>query len=170
MRCNKKQGGQTSVDFLVGVSIFAVTLLFVLQLASGSVVNLSPDTQTEAALADRTGDVLLSNWSSESNAEPGVFEDAEAEDYLDRGYAEVAEDLNMPKEGGNYLYQYNVTVVELEDLSEEPPVPLQPGSVELTAGNSTADATGSVAGRNRVAYMNETGGGGEMVAIRVKVW
>jgi hypothetical protein len=68
------------------------------------------------------------------------------------------------------LYRYNVTIVALENISQEPPEPLQPGPVELTAGNSTADATGSVAGRNRVAYMNETGGGGEMVAIRVKVW
>ncbi|MCX2819521.1 hypothetical protein EGH25_09185 [Haladaptatus sp. F3-133] len=166
MRSNGGRSGQTSVDFLVGVSIFAVTLLFVLQLATGSAVNLSPDTQTEGALADRTGDVLLSDWS---DAEPGVFGNTTAEDYLDRSYTDVADDLNIPKEGGNYLYRYNVTVVELEELSEEPPEPVEPGSVELTAGNSTTDATGTVAGRNRVAYMNTTGGG-DMVGVRVKVW
>jgi hypothetical protein len=160
--------GQTSVDFLVGVSIFSVTLLFVLQLAAGSVVDLSPETQTEAALADRTGDVLLSNWSTD--AEPRLFENDTAEYYLSRSDTKVAKDLNIPKEGGNYLYRYNVTVVDLGDISEKPPAPIQPGSVELTAGNSTAGITGSIAGTSRVAYMNETGSDGEMVAIRVKVW
>ena len=173
MRTTGEDGGQTSVDFLIGVSIFAVTFLFVLQLATGSVVNLAPESQTEDALAERTGAILISNWSDWSDADPGVFDNTSAEDYLDRGYADVANDLNMPTEGGNYLYSYNVSVVELGNISDEPPDPISvPGSgVELTAGNSTADSeAGTVAGRYRVAYMNKTEGGGEMVGIKVKVW
>ncbi|MFW5984458.1 MAG: DUF7287 family protein [Halobacteria archaeon] len=155
MRTTGGRGGQTSVDFLIGVSIFAVTLLFVIQLASGSSVNLGADSRTGDALADRSGALLISNWSEESDLDPGMFDEDEAEDYLD---GDPANSLSIP-DG----YSYNVTVVALEDISTEPPVPY---NSDLTNGSAAVN-TSSESEQTRIAYMNDTD---EMVAVRVKVW
>lgn len=159
MRTAGRGTGQTSVDFLIGVSIFSVTLLFVLQIASGSVVDFAPETQTEDALSERTGAVVLSNWSAASDLEAGMFDEDAADEYLNDGEP-VRQKLDIPDE-----YSYNVTVVKLENMSDEPPEPI---NADLTAGNATEDVTAdSIAGRNRVAYMNDTD---EMVGVKVKVW
>lgn len=90
---NKFSDAQTSVDFLIGVSIFAVTLLFVLQVASTSVVNVAPESQTEEAVAERAGTVVYQDYAEGDG------------DVLEQNYTSIKSELVPSGE-----YDINVTV------------------------------------------------------------
>jgi len=93
-------------DFLIGFSIFAVTLLFVLQMISGSVVSIGPESESRDTLA-RTGVLLISNWSDSAGLEAGVVDNESAKESLDKSDDDVADNLSPPPEREN---SYNVTV------------------------------------------------------------
>jgi hypothetical protein len=61
------------VDFLIGISLFTVTLLFVLQVASTSVVNVAPESQTREAIAERAGTIIHHNYTAE-NEKGGILQ------------------------------------------------------------------------------------------------
>ena len=72
MRRESTSSAQTSVDFLIGISLFTVTLLFVLQVASTSVVNVAPESQTREAIAERAGTIIHHNYTEDGGVlEPG---------------------------------------------------------------------------------------------------
>lgn len=143
----KEEGGknaQTSVDFLVGVSIFAVTLIFVLQVASISVVNVSPESQTREAIAERAGTFVHQNFT-EGNGDilkPSDYETTRTE-------------LGVPADSG---YDINVKVRNAETgtvtNSTEPDGPEVPGR-----------ATSGIAGERRVVDV-----GGNTSVVEVRVW
>lgn len=150
--------GQTSVDFIIGMSIFAVTILLVLQLVSTSVVSLSPGSPERDALADRAGSLVLANLTEQSGT-AGVTSEGNVERFLDRDHQEVAADLHIPEAEAGLKYRYNVTAVELTS-----------GDRIESTGNTTPSTATHVAGTDRVIYVHDAGGGGEMVKIEVKLW
>lgn len=137
------QGGgraQTSVDFLVGVSIFAVTLIFVLQVASVSVVNVAPESQTREAIAERAGTFVHQNYT-DGNGE-----------LLEPDYDTTRTELGVPSDSG---YDINVTVRDAEtDAVTNTTGPEVPGR-----------ATSGVAGERRVVDV-----GGDTSVVEVRVW
>lgn len=145
---NRSHGGtaQTSVDFLIGFSIFAVTLLFVLQLATGSIVNTAPQSQTEEALADRAAELAHQNLTSDK---PTLLET----DYFNR--TQTA--LGIPP--GEY--DINVTVKPADGQG----VCSLSNNCTTGSGGSVPDTTARIAGEKRVGSVeNETS------VIDVRVW
>jgi hypothetical protein len=131
---------QTSVDFLVGASIFAVTLIFVLQVASVSVVNVAPESQTREAIAERAGTFVHQNFTDGN----GTILEPDYEDIRD-------DELGVPSDSG---YEINVTVRNAET-----------GNVTNTTGPEVPlRATSGIAGERRVV---DVGGNTSVVGIRV---
>lgn len=137
----RQEAGQTSVDFLIGFSIFAMTLLFVLQMASGSVVTISSQSQTQEALAERAAALAHNNIS-----ENGSFEQAyeTANDSLDTG------------EG--IEYGLNFTAMNISE-----------GGVSYTEGGTPENTTSSVAGDKRVVNYDYDGND-DLHLLEIKVW
>ena len=116
---------QTSVDFLIGVSIFAVTLLFVLQVASTSVVNVAPQSQTREAIAERTGTIIHQEY-------------AENESYTINNTNKT--DFGVPSE-----YSFNATVRN----------PRTDTVINATGSRLPGSANSRVAGVRRVVDVGE---------------
>jgi len=133
---------QTSVDFLIGVSIFAIALLFVLQAASSTVVNVAPESQTKEAVAERAGTIIYQDYAEGDG------------DILEQGYEDIENDLVGGLEDE---YDINVTVTNL-----------QTGAVTNTTGSRGVmpdRTTSSIAGERRVANVN-----GEASVVKLRVW
>ena len=131
---------QTSVDFLVGVSIFAVTLIFVLQMATSSVVNVAPESQTREAIAERAGTLVHQNYTDGDGT------------ILQPGYDTTRTELGVPAESG---YEVNVTVRNAET-----------GSLTNSTGPEVPGrATSGIAGERRVV-----GVGGNTSVAEIRVW
>jgi len=131
---------QTSVDFLIGVSIFAVTLLFVLQAASSTVVNVAPESQTKEAVSERAGTLVHYNYTNGNGR------------ILEPGYDTTKDNLGIPLDSN---YDINITVEEAETgmltNSTGPDVPSGP--------------TSRVAGDRRVVEVN-----GNTSVVNIRVW
>lgn len=141
---------QTSVDFLIGFSIFAVTLLMVIQMASGSIVNVAPDSQTAEASAERAAAFAHQNYT-EGNGE-----------LLEQSYSRVRTSLKMPSRP--HRHEVNVTVSEVGSRDCPLSGDCTTGSeAELPGRNGTT--TRKIAGGERVAVVN-----GSVSVIEVKVW
>ena len=144
MRGKSTSSAQTSVDFLIGISIFAVTLLFVLQIASGSVVNVAPESQTKEAIAERAGIVVYQDYTEGDG------------DVLEQSY----DDIESVLVGGSSLrnrYEVNVTVTNLRT-----------GAVTNTTGAGKVPpdiTTAGVSGERRVVDVN-----GNTSVVDVRVW
>jgi hypothetical protein len=133
---------QTSVDFLIGISLFTVTLLFVLQVASTSVVNVAPESQTREAIAERAGTIVHQNYTG----------DGENGNILEPGYDTTRGDLGVPS---NSSYDINVTVKNAET-----------GSLTNNTGPDVPSGPSSrVAGDRRVVEVS-----GETSVVNVRVW
>lgn len=149
---------QASVDFLIGFSIFAVTLLFVLQMVSGSVVSVGPDSESRDTLAERSGALLIANWSNSAGLETGMVDNDSAKTFLGQSDDDVADDLNLPRENS-----YNVTV---ENVLTDDRVVVD--GTELAAGPEIPNRTVSgISGDRRIVYMV---GEEEMVRVEVRIW
>lgn len=160
--------GQTSVDFLTGMSIFALTIVFMIQFTSGSMVTVSTDNTEKQAIADRTAAILYSNELSEEDLDDGVLSEEGASnnfsDYKSNYQVEFRDALAIPE-----VYTVNATVryADTGDL-----VVADPGSVQLnTPSDETAvpNTTASIASTKRVAYMQGPNTN-ETVVIHVRVW
>jgi len=133
---------QTSVDFLVGASIFAVTLIFVLQVASVSVVNVAPESQTRDAIAERAGTFIHQNYTGPDG--DGTI--------LEPDYDTTRTELGVPSDSG---YDINVTVRDAEtDAVTNTTGPEVPGR-----------ATSGVAGERRIVDV-----GGNTSVAEIRVW
>lgn len=132
--------GQTSIDFLIGISLFTVTLLFVLQVASTSVVNVAPESQTREAISDRAGTIVHQNYTDGNGK------------VLEPGYNTTRTKLGVPDDSG---YDINVTVEKADTgtltNSTGPDIPQGP--------------TSRVAGERRVVEV-----GGDTAVVKVRVW
>ena len=140
---------QTSVDFLVGASIFAVTLIFVLQVASISVVNVAPESQTREAIAERAGTFVHQNFTGED--EDGTILKPDYEDIRD-------DELGVPSDSG---YEINVTVRNAETGARANTTP----SGNTTGPEVPGRATSGIAGERRVVDV-----GGNTSVVEVRVW
>lgn len=141
MRKGRGEGrAQTSIDFLVGVSIFALALIFVLQIATSSVVNVAPESQTREAVAERAGTFVHQNYT-EGNGK-----------ILEAGYATTRTRLGVPSDSG---YEINVTVRDAET-----------GALTNSTGPEVPGrATSGVAGERRVVDV-----GGNTSVVEIRVW
>jgi hypothetical protein len=139
----KRGNAQTSVDFLIGFSIFAVTLLFVLQMASGSVVNTAPESETQGALAERAA-AFAHNNISEGN---GSFAEA---------YKKANSSIDT---GSSIVYSMNFTATNVSD----------DGDVSYAKGGVPDNTTSSVSGSKRVAVYRHNGEE-DFHLIEIKVW
>ncbi len=135
--------GQTSVDFLIGFSIFAVTLLFVLQMASVSVVNSAPQSPTQEAMSDRAAAFAHHNVSEEN----GSFSEA---------HQAAVESLRT---GNEREYSLNFTA---KNVSEG-------GGVSFRAGDDPANTTASIAGQKRVVSYDYDGED-DLHLLEIQVW
>jgi len=140
MRCGKGGSGQTSIDFLIGISLFTVTLLFVLQVASTSVVNVAPESQTREAIADRAGTIVHQNYTDGNGK------------VLEPDYDTTSTELGVPDDSG---YDINVTVEEAGT-----------GTLTNSTGPNTSSLLSSrVAGERRVVNVD-----GNTSVVSVRVW
>ena len=126
------------MDFLIGISLFTVTLLFVLQVASTSVVNVAPESQTREAIAERAGTIVHQNYTGDGE-DGTILNDT------------TREELGVPSDSN---YDINVTVKNAET-----------GSLTNSTGPDTSSLLSSrVAGDRRVV---EVDGDTSVVRVRV---
>ena len=129
------------MDFLIGFSIFAMTLLFVLQMASGSVVTTAPQSQTQEALTERAASLAHNNIS-----ENGSF---------DQAYIVANDSLST---GSGIRYSLNLTAMNISE-----------GGVSYAEGGRPENTTSSVAGDKRVVSYDYDGND-DLHMLEVRVW
>lgn len=142
IRRKKRSDAQTSVDFLIGVSIFAISLLFVLQVASTSVVNVAPESQTQDAVAERAGTIIAEN--------------EEVLGSLDN-YTDIQNELGVPSD----RYAVNVTVRNTDGDCPSTLSPCTTGSEAIPPDTTTS----GIAGERRVIDLD-----GETSVVEIYVW
>jgi hypothetical protein len=141
MRSTKNSNGQTSVDFLIGVSLFAITLLFVLQVATSSSVSTSPDSPAGEAVAERGGHVIVENYDDRGKLN-NLFSD---------NHSEIIDELGVNATG---RHNASVSVFNLEE-----------GKVRNSTGQVPQNYTGNIYGEDRLLRVNET-----VYKAEVNVW
>jgi len=141
MRGSTDRSGQTSIDFLIGISLFTVTLLFVLQVASTSVVNVAPESQTKEAIAERTGTIVYQNYTDTDGGSVLELSDEDA-----KAAFAIADDSG---------YKVNVTVRNAAT-----------GALTNSTGPGIPQGPSSrVAGERRVVEAK-----GNTSVVRVRIW
>lgn len=166
MERHQDNKGQTSVDFLTGMSIFALTIIFVLQFTGGSLVTVGSTSTEKGALADRTAAFLIENeWSG---GEPGVVNESDAESYfsLPNDYSFWRTNLAIPDR-----YDFNITVRNTTGKTLQPPRTSTRLGTDAGAPNDESNVAdiAEVGSKKRVAYMqgDDTN---FTVVVEVKVW
>lgn len=154
--------GQTSLDFLTGMSIFALTIVFVLQFTGGSLVSVGSTTTEKGALADRSAALLVeNNWSA---GEPGIINETETEEYFRSGTPPI--DYNAIKTGLAIPERYGINISVYDKDGDI----MQVGGTDLrTGGEGYVADVASVGSKKRVVYMQGPNTN-HTVVVEVKVW
>lgn len=138
---------QTSVDFLIGFSIFSMTLILALQMTTGSTVNTAPESMTAEAAAERTAAFTHQNYTEGDGS------------LLDQGYDDVWSGVKMP--ATPQRHEVNITVHRVEDGG----CPLPGNCTTGPKGDVPENTTAKITGESRVAVVN-----GNVSRIDVRVW
>lgn len=162
METHRDTSAQTSIDFLTGMSIFALTIIFVLQFTGGSLVTVGSTSTEKDALADRTAALLIENeWAG---GDPGVVNESKAEGYFSapNDYNYWRSNLAIPQR-----YDFNITV--RNTTGEIVTVLGQRIGTEASTDESNVADIAEVGSKKRVAYMQGPDTNFTVV-VEVKVW
>lgn len=157
-----EERGQTTQDYILGVSIMLVSVLFVF----GYVPNVfdayeSPVSSVEESQADRAAEYLMANYSLDGNRtvmkfdEPGGIERVLSRD---EGMAAFREGASLDTQTNETARpNVNVIIAGTDNITQEG----RPGPIVLDNGEKLAygqqlDTDTAVASKTRVILLNET--------------
>lgn len=162
--------GQTTLDFAVAMSIFLVTVLFVLAYAPTMFDPFAGGSGTKLVVADRAATTLSADVLAASTAEPGVLSAGCVSAFFggsgDCSTSASLDDLDetLSLDGRNA----NVTIHELERGSSSTPDPVtfewEGTDIELTRSNAGSVQT-DVAVATRTVSID-----GDPYRLTVRVW
>lgn len=75
--------GQTGFDFLVGTSVFLITVIMIIAFLPGMFQPFSGETGSQMVVADRTAASLAEHLLASSAGSPGVLDETCTEDFFD---------------------------------------------------------------------------------------
>ena len=106
IRQKNSREGQTSIDFLTGMTLFILTLLFALQFMFGMVQPYSSTAGESIQVADRASDRLYTDIFTSSDQPPGQFEYARFSSFFENASEdEIREALSISDAS-----RFNITV------------------------------------------------------------
>jgi hypothetical protein len=165
--------GQTTLDFAVAMSIFLVTVLFVLAYAPTMFDPFAGGSGTKLVVADRAATTLSADVLAVSTAEPGVLSAGCVAGFFDQSVGDDdcsttanldGLDETLSLDGRNA----NVTIHELERGSSSTPDPVtfewEGSDIELTRSSSGSIPT-DVAVATRTVSIE-----GDSYRLTVRVW
>lgn len=158
------QRGQTTIDYVIGLSIFLVVIVFVLGFLPTIFAPFEADTGGSTILADRSADRLASDLLVESPDKPAVLDQECTTEFFDA-------DTNVPSDcrydvdgadlstalGTDQFTNLNVTVRSGETIS-------QIDGTSLAVGDSP-EGNENVVVANRVVFV-----AGDQHQLYVRVW
>ena len=155
---------QVSIDFLTGVTLFLLALVFILNFVTSTIVPFTSDGGVNSATVERASDRLYSDLLTSDDKPTGVLNETVTTDYFDNNDEDdIKRDLGIP-----VARSLNITVTEAS--SNE----IYAGSndvdgVDLTAGDRLPDSGAfDSTSRIRVSYM-EGDDTNETVSLNVRV-
>ncbi|MDY6774891.1 MAG: hypothetical protein SV253_02205 [Halobacteria archaeon] len=136
-RKGRSTNAQTSIDFLSGITIFLITLIFVLGFMTDTMAPVTTSTDETEVIADRASTLLVSSVTDDD----GTLDSTDASGFFSQDTTEMKKSLGLDPG----LYDYNITVNDTgtSDVNDE------------VFGNSTPDVA-SVSTRTRVIYADES--------------
>ena len=159
--------GQTAIDFLAGMTVFLVTIGFVLSFVPGMFQPFETDTGANMVAADRGAALLVEDALVEGSGTPGVLNETCTAEFFDADgdtdgcrFADDADDLPGAL-GLDELREVNVTIESGGSLET---LPGDAGSV-TTAGGPAPASTDDVIVATRVVLVD-----GRQATLYVRVW
>lgn len=169
-----RSDAQMSIDFLVGMTVFAGALFFVFQFMSGTILPFATSADETAVTVERTGDKVY--YDRLTTEEKGVIDNItyfwDSGDVVSEDYILNDVGLDPDKHG------LNITVVT-EEINSEEVVEINESGLtstgsnreELKVGDPPPDGGTSVTRASRVGYVTETGGENpETVVVKLRMW
>ncbi|MDY7082708.1 MAG: hypothetical protein SXQ77_09955, partial [Halobacteria archaeon] len=159
--------GQASIDFLVGMSIFALTVIFVLQFTTGSLITVSTTSPAKEAVAERTAALLYSSQLTSSNESAGVLNATETGEFFRLNHTQIRNNLSIPER-----YDFNISVKNISanpknqvvlNLTEgnlytyynsSRPVRFANGSCVISQCVNQTTTTANIVTERRIAYID----------------
>jgi hypothetical protein len=106
IRGNNTKEGQTSIDFLTGMTLFILTLLFALNFMFGMVQPYTSTSGDSIQVADRVSDRMYTDLLTSSGQPPGYFNYGNVSEFFEN----TSEDEIRDKLGLSDVNNYNLTV------------------------------------------------------------
>lgn len=151
--------GQITIDYLIGITIFLFSVLFIFNYTSGIFTPFHSNSDELTLIADRTSTALVEKILSEGDETvPNLVDKGKVDTFfteLDANYEAYIDYLGLT---GSYLrYDFNVT---MENQT----------SVMNTAGEVIPDGVNVGQTRRIVLIKNPVNGGTEVAIMSFRVW
>ena len=166
-RCGSRDRGQTAIDFLAGMTIFLITIGFVLNFVPGMFQPFETDTGSDMVGADRGAAILAESALVEDVDTPGALNESCTTEFFDAdsdvgdcNYDADAADLNDAI-GIDDTAELNVTI---ENASGVIDVDAGGGPLPAAAGRAPPPTADIVVGE-RVVLIDD-----EQATLYVRVW
>lgn len=187
-RVGKEERGQLSIDFLIGMTVFALTVLFVFQFMTSLVVPYTSSTDEVIQISSSASDKLYTNfstdWDTKKSLPSGVFDNRTVKQMMLNEWSSAQDAkkfLGLPTGSGSLSYGLNITVDDLEPLTVPgnriaiTPDGSNSPSTDLLMVGDTPNPDSTISSETRVAYLQYRNSKGEVVRaetviIRIKVW
>ncbi|WP_332898686.1 DUF7287 family protein [Haladaptatus sp. CMSO5] len=164
---------QTSMDFLVGMSMFLIIVIFVLSFVPGIIAPFNDNVQEDTVTVDRVA-TQLSKGMLGSNAEPYILNAQCTADFFDASVVGNPNDCNFDPDRNNAsvserfglsnTQQLNITIERDTDGDGDREI-VSSGGILLKEGRSPPTSTASVVVARRVVYLD-----GQDVSLVVRMW
>lgn len=156
MEKHSRERGQVSIDFLSGMTLFLLSLIFVFGFLSSTLVPFTGSSGETLGVVARASDNLYTDKLTSEDMRWGELNSTKTENYFkNNGVDQMENDLGVPD-----VRSLNVTVTD----SSGDVVTL--GTTDLKAGDPIPSGVVSVVNRKRVAHLEGEG----TVHVNVRVW
>lgn len=157
-----RDSGQVSIDFLTGITVFLLALLFMLNFVTSTIVPFTNDGGVNSATVERASDRLYTDLLTSDDKPRGVLNETVTQEYFDNNDEdEMKRALGIEEARSLNITVTNATSGDIYDI----------GGDDLTAGDplpggGAFDSTSRV----RVAYMEGiVNSDNETVSLNVRV-
>lgn len=153
---HNRDRGQVSLDFLSGMTLFLLSLIFVFGFLSSTLVPFTATSSNTLGIPARASDKLVDDLLTSDDMRWGELNSTRTENYFQNTDIDQMErDVGVPD-----VRSLNVTVTDTDgDI-------VTLGTTDLRKGNELPSGVVSVVSRKRVAHLDGTG----TVFINVRVW
>jgi hypothetical protein len=157
-----QDAGQVSIDFLTGITVFLLALLFMLNFVTSTIVPFTNDGGVNSATVERASDRLYTDLLTSEDKPRGVLNETVTQDYFNnRNEEDMKRDLGIEAARSLNITITNASSGDIYDI----------GGDDLTAGDPLPDGGAfDSTSRIRVAYLEGTvNSDNETVSLNVRV-